>query len=117
MQRSNTSRNATSSRALGTLANASARPIAIAIGELVRYFTDISFAQHRGWALRASAKYRLSRRWSVEPSYIYWNVGSSPVNDQTVTFTVDNVTAREQWGAYEPQNATDEFSVKLGFHF
>ncbi len=80
-------------------------------------FTDISFDQHRGWALRASAKYQFTRRWSVEPAYIYWNVSSSPVSYETVTFTVNNVTAHEQWGAYEPQNATHEFGVKLGFHF
>ena len=30
-------------------------------------FTDISFAQHGGWALRASAKYQVTRHWSVEP--------------------------------------------------
>ncbi len=80
-------------------------------------FTDISFAQHGGWALRASAKYQVTRRWSLEPSFIHWNVSSSPVNYETVTFTVNNVAAQEQWGAYEPQNGTNEFGVKLGFHF
>ncbi len=80
-------------------------------------FTDISFAQHGGWALRASARYQLTRRWSVEPSYIRWTVSASPVNYETVTFTVNNVAAREQWGAYEPRNVTNEFGVKLGFHF
>jgi hypothetical protein len=48
-------------------------------------FTDISFDRHRGWALRASAKYQFTRRWSVEPFYIYWNVGASPVSEQTVS--------------------------------
>lgn len=80
-------------------------------------FTDISFVQHWGWALRASAKYQVSRRWSVEPTFVYWHVGDSPVNDETVTFTVRNVTAREQWGAYEPRNTTRELGVKLGLHF
>jgi hypothetical protein len=80
-------------------------------------FTDISFAQHGGWGLRASAKYQVTRRWSVEPSYIHWNVSASPVNYETVTFTVNNVTAHEQLGAYEPRNVTREFAVKLGFHF
>jgi hypothetical protein len=80
-------------------------------------FTDISFAQHGGWALRASAKYQVTRHWSVEPEYIYWNVSASPVNYETATFTVNNVTVQEQLGAYEPVNVTHEFVVKLGFHF
>ena len=80
-------------------------------------FSDISFAQHGGWALRAGAKYPVSRHWSVEPSYIRWNVSASPVNYETVAFTVNGVTAQEQLGAYEPVNATNEFVVKLGFHF
>ena len=80
-------------------------------------FSDISFAQRRGWALRASAKYQMTRRLSVEPAYIHWNVSASPVNHETVAFTVNGVTAQEQFGAYEPLNTTSEFVVKLGFHF
>jgi hypothetical protein len=80
-------------------------------------FTDISFSQHTGWAPRASVKYQVTRIWSVEPYYVYWNVSDSPVNYETVTFTVNRVTAHEQRGAYEPSNATHEFGVKVGFHF
>ena len=80
-------------------------------------FSDVSFSQSGGWALRASAKYQVTRRWSVEPFYIHWSVNASPVNDQTATFTVNHVTAHEQIGFYEPFNTTDEFGVKLGFHF
>ena len=80
-------------------------------------FTDISFAQHGGWALRASAKYQVTTHWSVEPYYIRWSVSASPVNYETVAFTVNNVTAHEQLGAYEPWNVTNEFGVKLGLHF
>jgi len=80
-------------------------------------FTDISFSQSRGWALRTSVKYQVTSRWSVEPYYVYWNVGASPVNYETATFTVNDVTAREQLGAYEPLNVTHEFGVKLGFRF
>jgi hypothetical protein len=80
-------------------------------------FTDVSFSQSRGWALRASAKYPVSRRWSAEPYYVRWHVSSSPVNYETATFTVNNVTAQEQLGAYEPLNVTSEFGVRLGFHF
>jgi hypothetical protein len=80
-------------------------------------FTDISFAQHGGWALRASAKYQVTTHWSVEPYYIHWGVSPSPVNNETVAFTVNNVTAQEQLGYYEPLNATNEFGVKLGLHF
>jgi hypothetical protein len=80
-------------------------------------FTDISFSQHSGWALRASAKYQLTPRWSVEPSYIHWNVSDSPVNDETATFAVNGISAQEQFGAYEPLNHTNEFAVKLGFTF
>ncbi len=80
-------------------------------------FSNVSFGQHRGWALRASAQYQFTRRWSVEPSYIHWHVGASPASDETATFTVNNVTAHEQLGFYEPLNVTHEFGVKLGFHF
>jgi len=80
-------------------------------------FSDISFSQTRGWALRASAKFQVTRRWSLEPYYVHWNVSASPVNYETATFTVNRVTAHERLGAYEPVNATHEFGVKLGFHF
>jgi hypothetical protein len=80
-------------------------------------FTDVSFAQHGGWALRASAKYQVTTHWSVEPYYIRWSVSASPVNDETAAFTVNNVTATEQLGFYEPWNVTNEFGVKLGLHF
>jgi hypothetical protein len=80
-------------------------------------FTDISFAQHSGWALRASGTYQVTRHWSVEPAYIYWHVGASPVNYETATFTVNNVTVQEQFGAYEPVNHTHEFVVRVGFRF
>jgi hypothetical protein len=83
----------------------------------IESFTDVSFDQHRGWALRASAKYQVTKRWSVEPSYIYWNVGASPVSTQIATFTVNNVTVDEQFGAYEPRNVTHEFALKLGVRF
>jgi hypothetical protein len=79
-------------------------------------FSDVSFSQPGGWAVRASGKYPVTRRLSIEPYYIHWNVRSSPVNDETATFTVNNVTAREQLGAYEPFNVTNEFGVRLGFH-
>lgn len=80
-------------------------------------FSDISFSQSRGWALRASGKYAVTRRWSVEPYFVRWTVTASPVNYETVTFTVNNVTAHEQLGAYEPNNNTNELGVKLSFRF
>ena len=80
-------------------------------------FSDVSFSQSRGWALRASAKYPLTSHWSLQPYYVRWAVRSSPVNVQTVTFTVNDVTAREQLGFYEPFNVTNEGGVKLGFRF
>ncbi len=86
-------------------------------GFTIDRFTDMSFTQPRGWALRASARYRMTAHWSVEPYYIRWHVGASPVSDGTVVFTVDNVTALEQLGAYEPRNVTNESGVKVGFHF
>jgi hypothetical protein len=48
---------------------------------------------------------------------VHWNVGASPVNDQTVTFTVNHLTARERIGFYEPLNTTNEFAVKWGSIF
>jgi hypothetical protein len=80
-------------------------------------FSDIAFTQHQGWALRASAKYHVNRRWSLEPAYVYWHVSDSPVRAAPVTFTVNGVTAKEQFGAFEPVNYTNEFLVKLGYHF
>ena len=83
----------------------------------IQGFSDISFDQHSGWALRASVKYQMNRHWSVEPGYIHWNVGASPVNYSTATFTVNGITAQEQIGFYEPLNRTNEFVVRLGFRF
>jgi hypothetical protein len=80
-------------------------------------FSDVSFSQSGGWAIRASAKYQITRHWSLEPFYVHWHVSASPVNDQTITFTVNQVAARERMGFYEPLNTTDEFGVKWGFHF
>jgi hypothetical protein len=80
-------------------------------------FTDISFAQSGGWALRASAKYPVTSRLWVQPYYVGWHVSASPVNFETVTFTVNSVAAQQQLGAYEPLNVTNEFGVRLGFHF
>ena len=80
-------------------------------------FSDISFDQRSGWALRASAKCQITRQWSVEPQYIHWNVGASPVNYETATFTVNGISASQQLGFYEPLNKTNEFVVKLGFRF
>jgi hypothetical protein len=80
-------------------------------------FSDISFSQSGGWALRASAKYPVTSRFSVEPYYVHWNVTASPVNSETATFTVNGITVQQQVGAYEPDNSTNEFGVRLGFHF
>ena len=92
-------------------------PTATAPGFTIDGFTDISFAQHQGWGLRASGKYQVTRHWSLEPSYVHWSINASPVNYETATFTVNGVTAEEQLGAYEPVNTTNEFGVKLGFRF
>jgi hypothetical protein len=80
-------------------------------------FSDVSFSQHLGLALRASASIPVARAWSVQPYYVYWRVRASPVSYETATFTVNHITASEQLGAYEPLNVTREFGVKLGFHF
>ena len=90
---------------------------AIAPAFTIDGFSDISFEQHSGWALRAGAKYQMTRRWSLEPEYIHWNVSASPVNFETATFTVNRISVRQQLGFYEPLNTTDEFVMKLGFRF
>ena len=84
---------------------------------VINGFADVSFDQHGGWALRTSGKYELTRRWSVEPYYIRWNVDDSTVSDAVIAFTVNNVTAHQQFHAYEPTNFTNEFGVKLGLRF
>jgi len=80
-------------------------------------FSDVSFDQHSGWALRASVKYQFTAHWSLEPSFIHWSVTASPVNYETATFTVNGVTAQQQLGFYEPDNVTNEFALKVGIHF
>ena len=90
-------------------------PTSTAPGFTINGFTDISFDQHGGRALRASVRYEMTRRWSVEPYWIRWNVDDSTVNDATATFTVNDITAEEQLGFYEPQNTTNEFGVRFGF--
>jgi hypothetical protein len=80
-------------------------------------FSDISFDQHSGWALRAGATYEITRQWSLAPEFVHWNVSPSPVNYETATFTVNGITVRQQLGAYEPLNWTNEFVVRLGFRF
>jgi hypothetical protein len=92
-----------------------ATPIAPAF--TIEGFSDTSFDQHSGWALRASAKYHITRQWSVEPEFVHWNISASPVNYETATFTVNGITARQQLGFYEPLNTTNEFVVRLGFLF
>lgn len=83
----------------------------------INSFSDVSFAQHGGWAIRASADYQVARRWSVKPYLVYWRVRPSPVNYETATFTVSGITAQQQLGFYEPLNTTRELGVKLGVHF
>jgi len=68
-------------------------------------------------ALRLNAKYPVTTHVFVEPYYIYWNVGASPVSDETLAYTVNRVPSQESLGAYEPLNTTHEFGVKVGFHF
>ncbi len=86
-------------------------------------FTDIAFTQHDGWALRASAKWSAGSSDPARQGLVGGAVlhplarRASPVNTETITFTVNGMTAREQFGAYEPVNFTNEFGVKLGFRF
>lgn len=77
--------------------------------------TDVSFDQHQGWALRAGAKFDMTRRLSVEPYWIHWQVESSPDSFETATFTVNGITAQQDLGVYEPHNTTDEVGVKFSF--
>ena len=55
--------------------------------------------------------------WWVEPEYIALERRASPVNYETATFTVHNITVEQQLGAYEPLNRTDEFLMRVGFRF
>jgi hypothetical protein len=80
-------------------------------------FSDISFDQHHGWALRGSAKYQINRHVLVEPYFVYWRVGDSDVNTGTATYTVNGITVQQELGFYEPLNTTREIGVKLGFRF
>ncbi len=77
-------------------------------------FTDLSFTQKTGSALRASASYPVGRRFSLEPYYVRWRVNDSPVSTGSVAYTVNAITARQTLNAYEPHNFTNEFGVKIG---
>jgi hypothetical protein len=83
----------------------------------VNGFSDVSFDQDQGWAVRISGKYQVTPRWSVEPVYTHWNVSDSSVSSETATFTVNGVTASQQFFAYEPFNVTNEFVVRAGLRF
>ena len=83
----------------------------------VNGFSDVSFSQHAGWALRASGKVQMIGPLYVEPYFLYWHVNASPDSFETASYTVNGITAQEQIGAYEPVNFTREFGVKLGVHF
>jgi len=52
--------------------------------------------------LAPSAKYQVTRRWSVEPYYVHWRVSASPVSYEDRHVHRQHITAREQFGAYEP---------------
>ncbi len=80
-------------------------------------FSDVAFSQSSGWAVRASASFQMTRRWSLELYYLYWRIQDSQVNTQTITLTVNNITARETLGFFEPFNTTREIGVKLGLRF
>ena len=99
------------------LGGGEAPPTDTAPGFTIDSFSDFSFDQHGGHAVRASAKYQVNGHWSVEPYYVHWRVSDSPVTYGLVAFTVNGVTAQEQFGAYEPFNLTHEWGVKLGFRF
>lgn len=80
-------------------------------------FTDLSFTQRTGRALRASASYQVNRSWSIEPYYVRWRVDDSTVNSGSVAYTVNSITARQTFNYHEPPNFTNEFGVKVGLHF
>jgi hypothetical protein len=96
----------------GTVPATSTTP-AFTIGD----FTDLSFDQRHGSALRASASYQVSRRWSIEPYYMRWDVDDSSVNDGSVAYAVNGITARQTLSYLEPLNFTHEFGVKIGLRF
>lgn len=96
----------------GTIPATATTP-SFAIGD----FTDFSFDQRNGWALRASASYPVTRALTVEPYYVRWRVGDSPVMSGSVAYAVNGITARQTLNAYEPLNMTNEFGVKIGIRF
>ena len=80
-------------------------------------FSDVSFRSALRMGAARQCEISGGRQWSVEPEYIHWNVNASPVNYETATFTVNNITVEQQLGAYEPLNRTDEFLMRVGFRF
>ena len=95
----------------GTVPATSTTP-AFTIGD----FTDFSFDQRQGWALRASATYAVGR-WSIEPYIVKWQVEDSNTVAGSVAYGVGGVVARQTLNAYEPFNTTMEYGVKFGVHF
>jgi len=80
-------------------------------------FSDVSFSQSGGWAVRASAAFQFASHWLLEPYYVRWNVNASTPSNETVTFTVNGITAQEQLGFYEPTNNTSELGIGLAVRF
>lgn len=80
-------------------------------------FSDMSFEQHHGRAVRASAAIPVTNRWSIQPYYTYWRITDSPLTSASVAYAVGGVTVRAQLSAYEPLNTTAEAGVKIAFRF
>lgn len=93
----------------GTVPATSTTP-AFTIGD----FTDLSFKQRKGHAVRASASMQLSRKWSIEPYLQRWRVNDSSINAGSVAYTVNAITARQTINYLEPHNFTHEVGVKIG---
>lgn len=78
---------------------------------------DLNFRQRLGYGLRASAKLHLERHWSLEPYFSHWGIAQSIPDVATFRYTVNGQPEQYSVVYTEPRNHTNEFGLKVGFHF
>ncbi len=78
---------------------------------------DLNFRQRLGYGLRASAKLHLTRHFSLEPYFNHWGIARSVPDVATFRYTVNGQPEQYSVVYTEPRNHTNEFGLKVGFHF
>ncbi len=75
------------------------------LSEVSSTFADITHQQNKGYGLLFTAGLQLSRQWTVYGFYESWNLDQSDVVQSKNFFFI------------EPQNYSQSFGLKAGYHF